>query len=175
MKNINKSINLYRLIVLLFFLSSFPGLTILLGLKIFCNESFYSVYLGAYTVANSTIIYIEIAFLFILCLFTHIVNKVLKEITLPFDSVMEENKTVIKNYSKYSVEYYYLIPTALSILLCFLSHIEVFPECSTGLLFIIILAIGQFAFGFVNFYNYIQYIIFLEDNKLKTSKKNRAS
>ena len=172
-KEVKLSIALYRLSVLIFIISSFPALTILLGLKIFCNESFYSVYLGAYTICDMSFVYLEIGLLLLELFCLYITNKNIKKNTNPFDAVLENNKTIVKIYGKYSIEYYYLVPTALAIILGLLSHLEVYSECSTGLFFIIVMGIIQVFFGFVVFYYYIQYILFLEKNGLKKAPKAR--
>ena len=172
-KETKLSINLYRLSVFIFTISSFPALTILLVLKVFCNESFYSVYLGAYTVCNISFVYLEMGLLLVQLIFLLLTNKNIKKIIDPFDVCLEDNKTVVKNYGKYSVEYYYLAPTFLTIVLGLLSHLEVYKECSTGLFFIIVMGITQLFFGLIVFYYYIQYVLFLEKNKLKRAPKRR--
>ena len=173
-KFINKTIILYKLIVFLFLICSLPALTILFGLKIFCNESFYSVYLGAYTVSNIWLVIVEAVLLLIELISTFFINKDLKKVTLEYDKNLEENETVIKNYSKYSLEYYYVIPTFLAAVLSLLSHLDIYKECSTGLLFIIIIGIIQLLIGLNVFYNYIQYALFLESNNLKKKPKRKA-
>ncbi len=171
--NVKRSISLYRIIVLLFIISSFPALTILLGLKIFCNESFYSVYLGAYTVCNLSFVFLETFLLLIQLFMSFITNKNIKTVTNTFDINLEDNESVIKNYNKYSIEYYYLAPVSIQIILGLLSHFEVYKECSTGLFFIIVIGIIQLFFGLVVFYYYIQYVLFLEKNKLKKAPRRR--
>lgn len=167
---VKRSIFLYRLYVLLYVISTLPALTILFGLKIFCNESFYAVYLGAYTVCNIYLVIIEIVVFGLFLIYTYFFNKIIRKVTKPFDEGLEENLTVVRNYSKYNLEYYYLIPILFLILVSSLSHLEVFTECSTGLFLIIVLGIIQLVFGLVIFYNCIQYMIFLEDNGLKKRK-----
>ena len=153
---IKRTILLYRIVVIVFLISSVPALTILFGLKIFCNESFYSVYLGAYTVSNLSLVLVEGGLLIIQLALILINNKGLKRVTFEYDKDLEENETIVKNYSKYSLEYYYLIPGLLALVLSLLSHFDVYKECSTGLFFIIVIGIIQLLIGLNVFYNYIQ-------------------
>lgn len=157
---------IYGIVVFLFVLFSIPPLTILVGLKIFCTESFFSLYLEAYSVANIYLVIVEGVGLVLLGTIIYFINKKIEEYTKPFDDLLEkDNKTVIKAYDKYRLEYSYLIPTAITFFLAILSYEDVFSYCGTGLLLLIFSGVIQAIIAFIIFYNDVQFIIYMETKK----------
>ena len=101
---------LYGLVVFFLVLVSLPPLSIAVGLKFFCTESFFSLYLGEFSKANSNLIIFELIGFLILPGLIYITNKEIYKITKPFDDLLEDNLTVIKSNDKYRLEYSYAFP-----------------------------------------------------------------
>ena len=157
---------IYGIVVFLFVLVSLPPLTILVGLKIFCTESFFSLYLEAYSVANIYLVIVEGIGIVFLSGAIYLINKKIEKFTKPFDNLLEkDNKTVIKAYDKYRLEYNYIIPTFITFILAILSYADAFNYCGTGLLLLIFSGVIQAIIAFVVFYNDIQFIIYMDNKK----------
>ena len=156
---------LYALVVFFLTLVSLPPLTIAVGLKFFCTESFFSLYLGEFSKANSSLIFFELVGFLILPGLIHITNKEIYKITKPVDDLLEDNLTVIKNNDKYRLEFSYAFPTFLSFILAILSYYNVYDNCGLGLFFLIIVGVIQAVIAFVSFYNNIHFIMFLNNEE----------
>ena len=156
---------MYALVVFFLTLVSLPPLTIAVGLKFFCTESFFSLYLGEFSKANSSLIFFELVGFLILPGLIHIANKEIYKITKPVDDLLEDNLTVIKNNDKYRLEFSYAFPTFLSFVLAILSFYNVYNNCGLGLFFIIVVGVVQAVIAFVSFYNNIHFIMFLNNEE----------
>ncbi len=155
---------LYAITVISFLFFSFPPISILLGLEIFCDASIFVFSMGLETKANVYLPLIMTFGIMIIILLSFYTNIEVKKITKEADSMLDKNnKTEIMNYDKLRIEYGYLIPLFTTLFTGLLSYLKVFKNSGFGILLIIFSGVIQLIITFVVFYNEVQLLKFISD------------
>lgn len=157
---------LYALTFFIFLLVSFPPISLLVGMKIFCTESIFVTVLGFETKANLYLPISQFIGLIILVLIRFKLNDEIKKATKKYDDLLEKNnRSVISNYDKFRIEIGYVFPTILTLIFGLLSCLDVYKGSSAGVLLIVFSGAIQIVIAFVVFYNEIQMLTFFKQQK----------
>lgn len=154
---------LYVFAFVIFLLVSFPPLSLLVGMKLFCTESIFVTALGFESQANIYLPISQLIGILVIVFMQKVLNLEIRKQTEKYDDLLEkDNPSVIKNYDKFKIEIGYVVPTILAFVFAIFSYLDIYKKSGIGLLLIIFSGALQFIIAFTVFYNEIQMLIFLK-------------